>query len=925
MALLTELLQRLHSDPGIRGRQFEKLCKWYFETEPTYRLQLKRIWLWKEWPERWSNKDLGIDLVVETLEGKRWAIQAKAYDSNYYIKKADIDSFLSESSRPEFSYRLVLATTNLLGPNAQTTINAQQKPVGKVLFSDLCHSALSWPESPDELLAPPPERKEPRIHQEKAVEEALQGFKKHDRGQIIMACATGKTLVGLWVRERIESQRTLVLVPSLSIMHMALREWAANSSLDFIYLPVCSDDTVGEKDSWTSKTSDLGFPVTTDPFEIANFMKKKGNLVVFSTYQSSPKISEAFSKYNIPSFDLVVADEAHRCAAPRSGPFNMIVDGEKIKAKKRLFMTATPRFFADSVKRQVREAGLDVVSMDDVSFFGPVFSKLSFSEAIKRDLVTDYKVVIVGVNNPTYRQYAERGTYVTFDGETITDAHNLGSHIALAKAIAKYELRKIISFHGRVQRAKTFGRELPRVIDWMPQSERPSGNLWSGHVAGHMPAGQREMRLQRFEQTSGDDRVHLANARCLGEGVNIPNLDGVIFVDPKRSQLEVIQAVGRVIRKSPEKKVGTVIVPVFIDDSKDSEEILNGSAFRPVWSVLKALRAHDDALAEELDQIRREKGRHVGRDVQLPKKIIWDLPVSVGSDFVEALKVRIVEESTAAWEFWYGLLETYIQEHGHALVPAAYVTEDGYPIGTWVNKQRRDYGWGTLPIDRKKSLETIEGWTWDHKDFVWFDCVDALTDFVQKHGHLRVPKSLSTSSGVNLQLWIRNQRMKRSNLSQDKVKALEAIPCWTWKVQEDRFQTGLDHFLTFVEQNGHGLVPQDHVTEEGFKLGQWVSTRRTLQQGNKLSSAHQQRLERTQGWAWNPSEYLWFECFEHLREFAACLGHTNVPKEAQTLSGATVHFWIGKPESTQRKPHERTNKSFGGYSRMDLVYQRRCV
>jgi predicted helicase len=603
---LDELLTCLDPRPGVRGRQFERICAWYLRSAPRYRDRFRQVWLWDEWPGAWA-ADAGIDLVAEEHDGGLWAIQAKAYGTDYAIKKADLDSFLAESSRPGFTYRLLIATTDRLGARARRTLDDQREQVGYRLRSDLELEQLAWPASPDDLRPRRSPPKRPFPHVREAVRETVKGFERTDRGQLRMACGTGKTLAAMWIAERLDSRRTLVLVPSLSLLAQTLREWSANASKPFDYLAVCSDETVAGEDEFVQHPSELGLPVTTDPDLIAAFLRRHVRRVVFVTYQSSPQIAEAH-KGRVPGFDLAVADEAHRCAGRVGSEFTTILDADRIRSKRRLFMTATPRLYTPRLRREAGVADVEVASMDDEAVFGPVLHRLSFGEGIERDLLSDYQVVVVGVDDETYRGYAERGEFVSRDGKKITDARTLAGQIGLAKTMRKYDLRRTISFHSRVKAAREFSAEMPGVIGWMPTRARPGGTLWSNHVSGTMTSGGRDRLLLSFRDLAPNERGLLSNARCLGEGVDVPSIDGVAFIDPRRSTIDIVQALGRAIRKSRDKKVGTIVLPVFLSADEDPDQVLDESSFKHVWDVLKALRAHDEALGEELDELRRRLG-----------------------------------------------------------------------------------------------------------------------------------------------------------------------------------------------------------------------------------------------------------------------------------------------------------------------------
>jgi predicted helicase len=259
VAGLDDLLSSLDPDERLRGKQFEQIVKWFLTHAPEYSAQLRRVWLWGDWPER-PGRDLGIDLVAETRDGDLWAIQAKAYAAAHSVTKRDIDSFLSASASRRFSYRLLVATTDRIAANARKTIEQQAIPVGMLLRSDLAASELNWPHTPSRLVAAKASKKKLRPDQRKAVREVLAGFQQSDRGQMIRACGTGKTLAALGVHEQLDATRTLVLVPSLSLLSQTLREWTANAREPFEYRAVCSDQTVADSDAPVATTHDLGVP-----------------------------------------------------------------------------------------------------------------------------------------------------------------------------------------------------------------------------------------------------------------------------------------------------------------------------------------------------------------------------------------------------------------------------------------------------------------------------------------------------------------------------------------------------------------------------------------------------------------------------------------------------------------------------------------
>ena len=557
-------------------------------------------------------------------------------------------------------------------------------------------------------------------------------------------------------------------------------------------------------------------------------------------------------------------------------------------------MTATPRFYTPRLRREAGLLDVEVASMDDESVFGPVLHRLTFGEAIERDLLSDYQVVVVGVDNEMYRAWAERGEFVTPDGEKITDARTLAGEIAVAKAMRTYNLHRVISFHSRVNAARRFSEDLPFVSAWMPARARPRRAIWSEHVSGAMSSGHRDRVLLRFRNFAPDEIGLLSNARCLGEGVDVPSLDGVAFIDPRRSTIDIVQAVGRAIRKAPDKTLGTIILPVFLSDEEDPDRMLDQSAFKHVWDVLKALRAHDEALGEELDELRRRLGARRAAP-RRPGKIKLDVPRRVGAEFARAFDVRVVEQTTASWEFYFGLLERFVEREGDAWVPAQWREDGGYRLGQWVAVQRTTFRKGQLHEDRRKRLEAVPGWTWNTFKEAWEDGFAHLESFVAREAHARVPRDWREDD-YRLGQWVEVQRSlcRQERLAEDRRTRLEALPGWTWDMLAAAWVEGLASLKRFVEREGHTRVPRGY-RETGFNLGTWVTWQRKMWREGTLDAERQAVLETVPGWTWEPHEASWEDGFAKLRSFIEREGHALVPQDH-----AEGDFGLGAWVSAQR-------------------------
>jgi superfamily II DNA or RNA helicase len=960
VATFDEFITSLNRDFGEqgKGKPFEVFCKWFLQNDPEWSGSVEEVWLWDEYPNKWQGKDLGTDLVFRDNEGQIWAVQAKCYSQHRSTTKKDLNSFLADAGREQVHRMLWMQTTDNMEANAEASLKHRDKPVTIFKLTDFRAAQIDYPASFADLRKasvkpkPTPER-----HQIEAIGAATKGLSNTDRGQMIMACGTGKTFTTLWVKEALKAHTTLVLLPSLSLLSQTMREWAWAKNKDFKILNVCSDSSVGKKTE-DMDPADAPFPVTSEVEEIALFLKKPEAKVIFCTYQSSALIAQAQLDESIPNFDLAVADEAHRCAGKADAGFATILDADKIRANKRLFTTATPRYFGKAIKDEANARDLEVVGMDNEAVFGPVVHKLSFGEAIERELLTDYQVVIVGVDEPMVREWIERGEIVATDPDNQTDARTLAAKIGLIKAIKDYDLKRVISFHSRVKGAKEFSEELQDVINLVDPEHRPSGVFLSDYVSGEMKAGDRKGKIDRLKALDGYDRGILTNARCLAEGVDVPSLDGVAFIDPRGSQIEIIQAVGRAIRKvrsATVQKVGTIVIPVFIELGDDHEASIEASNFKPVWDVLKALKSHDEVLAETLDQYRTNMAKNPSQNRErISDKIIFDLPTTVDVEFSAALRTVLVEATTASWEFWFGLLENFKEREGHCVVSQKHL-EGGHKLGQWVGDQREnsdrmptgqlqrlndfgfvwdvffeaweegfrklevfktreghcrvpqkhlegDYRLGKwvseqrikkdqITLSRRQRLEELE-FIWNPSKDDWDHAFSKLESFRTREGHLRVPK-LHYEDGYKLGTWVAIQRFNKEKMLPERFAKLEKVG-FIWSAVNSFWEDGYATLFAFKSREGHCRVPNKHI-EDGYKLGQWVGEQRKKK--DQMSADKRQKLEAL-GFVWDPLTDAWEEGFSNLEIFRAREGHCRVPSKF-LANDFKLGQWVGAQRNTK--------------------------
>ena len=634
-----EVLDDLRStalDERDKGDKFERLVKTYLLNDPEWSARFSDVWLWSEWDGRDGRPDTGVDLVAALRNSDKFAaIQCKFYRPGGTVAKSEIDSFLSASSTFEFTARYIFDTAKSWSPNATDTLAVQAVPVQRVDIAYLNESAFDWSAyswaTPEVLVSTG--AKALRPHQERALADVTQGFSEHDRGKMIMACGTGKTFTSLKIAESLigAGGSVLFLVPSIQLLSQSLREWMANSEIEIRPFAVCSDVRVGRRvntDDADMSIIDLTEPATTSA---ARLVERMGSgpvadrmTVVYSTYQSIDVIAQA-QALGVPDFDLVVCDEAHRTTGVKladedESTFTRIHDNAYLRAKKRLYMTATPRVFSEDVKRKAADAEALAVSMDNEAWYGPEFHRLGFGDAVEADLLTDYKVLVLAIDEEYVA--ANFQTAMSSTGEiALGDAAKLiGCWNGLAKNYGSASteptskpMRTAVAFAKDIRASKTAALSFPALVDRAMQDEAATEvhrlRVEVAHVDGTMGIHERNRHLAWLKADTPDDVCRiLSNARCLSEGVDVPSLDAVMFLTPRGSQVDVVQSVGRVMRKAPGKELGYIILPVVVPTGMAPEDALkDNQRYQVVWQVLQALRSHDDRFHAMVNQIELNK------------------------------------------------------------------------------------------------------------------------------------------------------------------------------------------------------------------------------------------------------------------------------------------------------------------------------
>ncbi len=614
-----------------KGNYFEKLVISFLQNDERFAPQFSQVQTFLEWATLQGNlgNDSGIDLVATNSDeygGGFTAIQCKFYEDTT-IAKSGIDSFISASDRDCFTRRILIDTSEKgLGKLAQETFANISKAPSRISLQDFEDSSIDWSEYLKTETVKHYRKKELRPHQLAALEKTQAGFADADRGKLFMACGTGKTFTALKIAEAIAgtNKRVLFLVPSLALASQTITEWSIESTIPIHAFAVCSDADVGKRKAKDDDIADvdmhdLAYPATTDAKKLAE--KNQQNYphkmtVIFSTYQSIDVISRAQLDYGMADFDLIICDEAHRTTgATLDGEdvshFVKIHDNNFIHGAKRLYMTATPRIYIEQVKAKAKEVKAELYSMDDIDVYGEVFYSLKFGEAVEQGLLTDYKVVVLAVDAKQVDRDMQK-YFKNTDGAL--DLDDVAKMIGCYKALIKEGLhvndhqpmKRAVSFCQSIASSKEFTREFGKVVDaylaMYPETSNVICQL--DHVDGTMNATEKGKKLSWLKENTEDTCRILSNARCLSEGVDVPSLDAVMFIHGRKSKVDIVQSVGRVMRKAPNKSLGYIIIPVVIPEGKSSEEELKKNpSYQIVWDVLNALRSHDERLDSDINKV----------------------------------------------------------------------------------------------------------------------------------------------------------------------------------------------------------------------------------------------------------------------------------------------------------------------------------
>ncbi|MBR4655768.1 MAG: DEAD/DEAH box helicase [Oscillospiraceae bacterium] len=665
-----------------KGTKFERLTRFFLKNDPLWKSRFSDVWLWANSPTN-DGVDLGIDLVAQdSKDGTYWAIQCKCQDDDSSLDYREVATFYGKTgNKGQYPNNMIVTTAARYSKHLDTI--ASQWDTIRIFADDMAASELDYTDWIDGKAVALRPLKEPRPHQKEAISECLQKFMTYDRGKLIMACGTGKTLTSLRLTEELfHSQnqpggRVLFLAPSIALVGQSMREWANQSKLPMVCAVVCSDAKASniDEDTWESSLKDLPYPASTDPEALFSQMEEvdpNSLAVVFSTYQSIQVVANA-QKMGLPAFDLIICDEAHRTTGmealgkqEEASEYIKVHNNSIINGKKRLYMTATPRIYGDRAIRIANADSYVVSSMDDESVYGPEFYRLSFGRAIDENLLSDYKVITLSVPEDIVSETYQRAQVEEGEGFDVNESARI---VGCWKGLLNqgedggHRLKNAVVFCNTIAESKHMSEHFQRTVDAYIDYEKEQGKPLPDfrceieHIDGTMDSKMRRERLRWLEQTeTGEDAAcHiLSNARCLAEGVDVPSLDAVIFLMPKKSQIDIIQAVGRVMRKFEGKEFGYIILPIVIPAGITADQALeNHDTYAVVWEVLKALRSHDERLDARINALPYDKGKAapvvtaVDTSDSNPRPVPPEEPVENGNEEEQQLEMEGYKSSAS--------------------------------------------------------------------------------------------------------------------------------------------------------------------------------------------------------------------------------------------------------------------------------------
>jgi superfamily II DNA or RNA helicase len=890
-------------DEKTKGDAFEVFAEAYLATQRKH--DAAKVWPLNAAPlhilEMLSllGRDYGIDGIFETVLGQHNAYQVKFRAGRKPLTWRELSTFMALADSPHIRSRILFTNCDEL----PEVINARQgffcirgSDLDRLEPEDFRGIDLWLAESAVEL-----PKKQPLKHQSEALAALVPALRENARVSAIMACGTGKTLVALWAAEQLAASRILVLLPSLALLRQTLHEWLRETSLPALaYLCVCSDATVTEgADALVTLQSDLDFEVSTNSNNVRQFLDAQfaGTKVVFSTYQSASVVAAAMTAGE--TFELGIFDEAHKTAGREGRNFGLALTDSKLSIRKRLFVTATPRHYNPHKRDEEGEAQV-VFSMDNPEIYGQQVFRLAFGEAARRGIICNYKIIISVITSEMVTDELLSRGEVTVNGDAVR-ARQVANQIALRDVVEKYGVSKIFTFHKTVKSAQSF------VADRAEGIGTHLPDFRNYHVNGGMPTAHRERVMREFR---GATRAVMSNARCLTEGVDVPAVDMVAFMSPRRSRVDIVQATGRAMRRAPGKTIGYILLPLYLElaAGESVEDAVRRTDFDEVWDVLQSLQEQDEVLAELIRQVGEQKGRGKGFDDRgFADLIDFGGPRLSLENLRAAVTTRCLENLSSSWDHWLGRLKEFKGRFGHCNVETGW--KEDPPLASWVSAQRNRRKKGSLGDDQLARLDEIS-FVWDYQQekaqATWRKWYRVLEAYVREHGNPNVPRTHSNSKLASW-VWIQRQRRNgtlssRSGHTADQMTAEQVCLLdnlgFRWDARDEQWMEIFEKLKAYKAKHGHcdaGLEKGDDAV-----LARWVKAQRVGQNSSKLTAERKALLDGI-GFEWSgeASDRRWREMFMVLQQYHAVRGNADVPRGWK--QNPTLASWVSQQRGRRKK------------------------
>ena len=843
------LKQVIQNHPSS-GKVFEAFCKYYFIYEPTVKDDYKNVWYFEEIPKdirqrlNFTTIDHGVDLLLENIDNQFIAIQCK-FRSDESLKlswsKDKIANLFASAAKTDG----FIVFTNA------TDIDGVSKLQENFSLCSISH-LLTIEESTFEAIKLHLEGKtvskiikyKPQGHQKDAIASCIEFFEIETRGQLIMPCGSGKTVTSLWIKEQLNPKNTLVVVPSLALLRQIKENWARQKNKIYHYLCVCSETDIdkneeNETDTFVTHTHEIVGRVTTDSQVILKFLQNDYEKVIFSTYQSLPQIEEAIQNTTF-QFDFVLCDEAHKTASLTQGLFSIIHDNQRIPARKRLYMTATPRVVSDNIKKKLNEELKYAYDMSNPEIFGYEFYRMTFKQAIEKGILIDYKIITVGITDEQIADYIKERRFAS-NKHTVEDIAN---NYALETVMQRYGATHAITFHSRVKYAFEFSERHKILFN----------NIDSFHVSGTQSTNYRNALMNTFRNSS---KAVISNARCLTEGIDVPAIDLVYFCDPKNSKVDIVQATGRALRqdRKKDKKLGYIVIPIYHTQRSEIEKAISNSNFKNLISVVRALCDQDERLQDEINLLAYGKGK---RSNFSKLEVISGEVFTEGKihllGFEEKLKAnlfdQVIEKTSDNWDLWFLRFKEYLNDNNNEYPNL----EQSPSIYRWIASQRNAKKKKQLSVEQIKQLNS-RNFIWDGHEQIWNFQFEKLKKYSEENKF--EPSHLTERDLAN---WYKRQikAIEQKELSPFQEKLIFSIQ-FKGSANDLKWYLKYESLKKYSEEN-------EFEPESRSELSIWYNTQKQNIKKGTLSEERKAQILSLQ-FKGSTTENNWLKHFEELLRF----------------------------------------------------------